>query len=449
MALAAVRDRKESLNIAASRLLEQLEQVSAFARMSFEERWDRTESFPEAPARELVRRLVVQDYSTLLRELNSTLMPALVGAEYSRIPIELEQLATRLSTEASGGRPLNVVLFSDDRYNYSIQYYSEPTTYLARRIAPRTTAPPARNEEFLFLRLPRLERDSAMLHAVLIGHEIGHLRDWFSNVSGSINVQPPEVWLDDNGQTRDRYVAAVEFYRDLLTSWSSELVSDAFGALTLGPASLFAITELVSAVGPIDSDSDSHPGTDRRAGFILALLRDRGFGQVEELFPVLDQFKEVTAAAEDRKVVIPGFTDRDPTFDEAAQAAWSLLRVELPRLTSNCVDVLGAAIVDAAIWPQVEHAALQFARGRPFGERITTLADANSAAAAPVPEAVILNGAWLVKLRNLSGLGEVVGLSAELFAEMGELEAVLDGLVLKSIEISDVRRKVPWSHQQL
>jgi hypothetical protein len=93
----------------------------------------------------------------------------------------------------------------------------------------------------------------------------------------------------------------------------------------------------------------------------------------------------------------------------------------------------------------VEAAADELGRGRPYGERPTISGPDKNFQLEPVSDAVILNGGWLLRGRDYAGLSDVVGLDAMDARTSAELGAVLDGLLLKSLEISDWRRATSWA----
>ncbi len=378
-----------------------------------------------------------------------TLLPALDGAVSNRIPIELQPLAVRLASEAVDDPNLNVVLFSDSNFNYSVQRYSNPVDYLAPRIAPYIEAPAPSSREFLFLRLPRLERDSAALHVVLLGHELGHLRDWINNISGSLDVSVPSEWLDDDGVVTDHYVPAVELHRALITNWASELVADIYGALTFGPASLTGLAELVLSIGVFDRDSVTHPGADRRTHFVLDVLERLGFRSVPELIDVLNEYQLEADKAVGRQVDLANITDQNDLLKQAADEAWKWLLLHKEGLIQACQQSLPAAdVFEAARWDEVEYVSARLAQGQPCGERLNEprVADQDEVVTlSPVAAAAILNACWLLRLRNFEGLTGVVLLDAADPRESGAIAEVLDGLVLKSLEIAEFRREEAWS----
>ncbi len=439
-ALDDIRRRREAMSTAAQALLSRADELVAFARTALDERWAATEAFPE-PGRELVRRIACDDMLRLFQELSETLLPALRGANSSKIPVELTAALEDAARSAAGGTVLSVVTYAAAAYNYSIQYYGDPLTELAPLIAPFAPPPPISSTRFLFLSLPELERDSSTLHSVVIGHEIGHLRDWVNGITNPLNVAVPPEWLDQSGALKPAYIDAVPFFRAVVAGWATELVSDIFAALTLGPASLFALLELLTSVTEFTADSRSHPAGDRRLFVILMVLDRLRFTTIPEVAAILAPLRGVAAKSQGRPVVVRGHTERSPQLQEAAVEGWTWLQRELPALVNACEGAIQDPYAPSQ-WADVQWAAEQLDRGQPCGERLLT--SSGSTQVRPVPPATVLNAAWLNRLRRHPGLAGLLRLS-DSASEQAQLDAVVDGLVLKSLEISSLRTDAAWT----
>jgi hypothetical protein len=405
------------------------------ARQALTSRWLRLEPL-EPSKREELRRGMCSDFAAVLVELSAALLPALDGTRSNGVPIELEPVLKRLAERASGGTGGRVVLYASAHLNYSIEKHNDPLTALAPLGISSSVPGGGAGEPFLFLRIPRIERDSGTLHTVIVGHELGHLRDWTHRLSDMAPpiLLPPD-WVDPTGSIKIDHIADWNRFKTVALAWAGEIVADIVAAMMFGPASLQALSELVGTLGLWAVDSASHPGTDRRTAIILETLIAAGFSGVPELTDLLDHFAAEAADALNRPVQIDG-----SAFPHADQAAWELVQDKLPIITSAC----GAAVqVDerfgATEWPQVIKARDCLAAGKPTGERL----DQNGI---PVPEsdAVILNAAYLLRSGTLGELGSVLGLDANQPAEVSMTSAVLDGLVLKSFEVAEHRRITPW-----
>jgi hypothetical protein len=431
-------DQAETLTASAKRLLEVLSNLVLFARASVEQRWLDTDGFPE-PGREMTRRLTVGDITYLLRELSDNLLPALDGAVSSNVPVEIEALVRRLVMIASDRADLNVILFSSNEINYSIQLYPDPLQIIAPLIAPHMPAPESERTDFLFLRLPRLERDSAALHAVLLGHEIGHLVDWTNTITGGLSPTLPERWLDpDTHDVLPEFAGAYDGYSEVLLNWTSEVVADIVAAITMGPASLLALAELVLSIGQLDGDSNTHPGLDRRAAVILRVLDSHGFREIPQAESQLATFRAPSADALSREV---------NNARTGTQEAWDWISTNLDDIISRCAVGPAATSTLAGRWEEVTEASARLAEGLPCGERWFTNED-GSVELVAVDESVILNAAWCLWSEGLGGLASVVAVEDSSDQRMmAQVGVVLDGLVLKSLEIAEIRREQPW-HQE-
>jgi hypothetical protein len=287
---------------------------------------------------------------------------------------------------------------------------------------------------FLFLRIPGIDRDCATLHTIILGHELGHLRDWSHRLVVEMPVPEPETWCDVNGQLLLEHVNDYRTYVFIVRAWRSELVADIFAAFFFGPASLNALSELVGNLGVWRVDSSTHPGMDRRAKIIVMALDELGFLNVESLGSVMAHFNAETQNAFDRKAVACNL----PGSQEVVELAWELVLSGVSELIEACKNVVPEdERFDSSRWGDVEEAASVFAAGVPFGELLS-----QGEIPLPIDDAVIINGAWLVRTDHLGDLGGVIDLDSTVSTDASQVTAVLDALVLKSFEISELRRSM-------
>jgi hypothetical protein len=426
-------DQTEGLTEATKKLLRALEALVVFARNSVEQRWTDTETLPE-PSREMTRRLTADDVTYLMQEFSTSLLPAVDGAVSSNVPVELEALVRRLIAGAAGRDDLNVILFSSSEINYSIQLYPDPVQDIAALIAPHASMPPASGDDFLFLRLPRLERDSALLHAIMLGHEVGHLLDWTHSITGGLSPTAPPSWFDpSSGDLLPTNTDDYDEFVQTLINWSSEVVADVVAALTFGPASLLALSEIVLSIGPVDSDSETHPGADRRFAIALKVLDRTNFDTIDDLRPVLSTFREISATA---------LTRPTNTGGDGTQEAWNWIAANLDALIQRCYVGPASSPDLAHRWDDVRQAAERLAAGLPCGEVI--VGTGNQAAPVAVAADAIVNAGWRVVTSMLDALAAVVDADTTDDAQLARVGLVLDGLVLKSLEIAELRRERPW-----
>lgn len=429
--LASLEDRRETLTPAAADLLTRVRETVEATRAAFEDRWDKLAAVHPAALRDGLRARLCDQMLRVLATVAGSLLPTLDGAASSGIPVELDAVLARLVAKADPSQPL-VVLSSAPGFQYSVQPVQDPLQIAAAVTLASPAA--ATGPNYLFLRLPRLERDSALLHVVLTGHEVGHVRDWTQQVSAGLIPAP----LLLNGVPAGASDARV--YRTLIAYWARELAADMFGALVFGPASLLSFTELAVTGGDLTSDSLTHPATARRLEAIIKLLDGLGYGSVVDVEAAVAPLRAATAGAAQTPVSVNGV---DPRI---SQAAWGWLSGQLPQLAATCsAGVAPDETLVPAKWPQVEQAADELARGRPAGERASALgANGEVHAIEPVPAAVVLNAGWLLRARDYAGLSDVVASPSPSHSQSSGLGAVLDGLLLKSLEVSEWRDAKPW-----
>lgn len=405
------------------------------ARQALGYRWKRLEPLP-VPDREALRRGVCNDFAAVLIELSATLLPALDGTQSSAVPIELEPVLSRLARLADPSGSNSVVLYASEHLNYSIERHDDPLTALAPQISPGA-APHPLGDPFLFLRIPRVERDSGSLHAIIAGHELGHLRDWAHGLSAiGPPILVPANWVDASGAIKIGYLDHYERFESVASRWAAETVADMIAALTLGPASLQALSELVGTLGAWAIDSVSHPGTDRRAATIVDIIARAGFDQIPDVAAQLVHFEGESVNALTRDVRI-----EDSPYPEADTAAWEFVRAKLGDLEAATRGVVSIdERITPAEWPLVVAAEARLSSGQPCGERF-----GGSGEPLPESDAVIFNAAYLARFRGLTGLGTVTGLDTLDPAQASLAGAILDGLVLKSFEVAEYRWRNPWT----
>lgn len=420
--------REEALPPGSRSLLNDVRRLVDFCEQALEAKWVASEKFPE-PGRELVRSITCDDFSQVLRELSQTLIPALRGSTATRVPVELEALL-KAQVHAMPCPWPAVVMFASSAYNYSIQSYNDPLAQLGPLIDPRASTSPSSGQRYLFLSLPELERDSALLHTIMVGHELGHYRDWEATVTDALPLAAPSAWLDPSGGLLPDYAEVESLFAAIAASWAREIVSDVFAAITFGPASLWALMELLSNVTTFTGDSLSHPAGDRRLSLILAVLDAHGFRKVPEVDQLLQDFDSYASAAATRSVTL----DRalDARQQEAADAAWAWLLATFPQILSACVGAVPHSMSPAS-WTEVIKVAEGLQTGRPMGESRNV--DGSIKA---IAYEVIINAGWLTRVENYAGLARILDMGQEA-RDVAELGAVMDGLILKSIETSALR----------
>lgn len=394
--------------------LDMIESADRFLRaalVAFEERWLEAELYEEEDA-EAERQRLCGDYVAVLDEFTE-LLPILASATPHHVPIHLIPLMSAEITRV--GASLNfdgVVLFSSYEYNYFVRTYDfEDLFGLIVRSCPHEL-----KRRFLLLSIPRVERDSAPLHAVLLGHEINHVRTWATDpfVGLRVYVPSPDVDAAPTPAAKD---AREEMFRERQVFWFHEFAADIYAALCYGPAALLSLGEVVGFVGPLDRDWPTHPSAARRLAITLRVLGKSGFYEVTDLQQHLAPY---VASAQ-----------LDHPSAPLNEQIWPTVRDQLDALILKCEAAIspGERFV-AARWPEVVSAADALAQGLPIGEVVR---DGTRVAADPP---LILNAAWLRKVGGLDGLAACLGLDVGRVSTTLKANAVLDQLVLKSFEIA-------------
>lgn len=429
-ALARHLDHEESMTPGGRQLLSRAQLLLAHARQVLEFRWQRTGAFT-SEIREVTRRNLCEDFTAVVRELATSLLPALDGAVSHRVPVELESALQRMANAAARQWQPRVLLYASDALNYSIERHEDPFDALATTLSavprphPEETLGP-----FLFLRVPEVERDTATLHAIILGHELGHLRDWAEQLSGVVTAKLPDEWADDAGKVKKEHIQDFVRYATILQQWSAEIVADLLAAHLLGPASLLAFGELIASLGGWEKDSPTHPAPDRRAALVVRTLRELEYGNIPEVDAVLLHYE-----AESANSLVRGVAFENDDLSRAGDRAWARLQEALPELKAVCKDSLvpgeGLSIED---WSDVRRARDQLLAGRPCGERY------NGDIATARPDEVIMNAAWLARIGDLESFAGRLRLDSSIPSSRSLVAAVLDGLVLKSFEIAELRR---------
>lgn len=433
-----VRDlaaRRERLTAGAHALIETLEQLLPRVFEDFDQRWQDLADIPDTEKQLNLRSGLCDDVQDLVFRLSDVFVPVTTGASARGVPVELELLVDRLVNTSAPDWPLRSVLWASPRHSYGIRHVPDPRTIWSD-IQDGGGAATDEEPDFVFLGVPTLERDSALLHGVLVGHELGHLRDWFHEVAASLTVPDHPRFIDADGQMRLEAAPEAELYASVAESWASELVADVFSALTLGPVALIALPELATGSGsPLSVDLRTHPATDRRVQLLCEVLDDLGLRTVKRVATLLDAHLKESDGAFERAVVL-----RDEGAKEGAQLAWEWLRMDLGLIKEKCLDAVPQEDrFGATQWEYAEACASRLARGEPCGEQAS-----GDGTVEPVPLEVILNAGWLVKLDFMGELAGVVAQDLDSLDGLVRVSRTLDNLVLKSIEISSYRSDKPW-----
>lgn len=120
------------------RLLAAADRFLLAALVAFEERW--IDAASQEPGRvELEQQLLCDEYTSILLEFTTLLLPTLEGATPRHIPVHLLPfINAEVHRFASGLGVGSVVLSSSYQYNYSVQHYTFDQWY---DLSPETSRP--------------------------------------------------------------------------------------------------------------------------------------------------------------------------------------------------------------------------------------------------------------------------------------------------------------------
>jgi hypothetical protein len=404
------------------RLLDELDEA-------VERRWERLEVLPP-PERESYRRELCDDFRDVLLELGGTYIPTLEGASASSIPVELETTVQTGVFNAAPGWDLRSILYGTHHYNYSIGLIRDPLGKYESRLGLRPTEDGS-HRDFAFISMPRLERSSMGLHAVVLGHELGHLRNWYENISDGVDLPVPDELLNDTGQVAIIPNSEIRSYLEIARNWAAEVVADIFSYLVLGPASILSLAEFTSTLGPVDADLWTHPAPDRRLRLMLDLRAQRGPTGPNSLDGLLDRLGADLDDPLDRPVELRELGDQTP-----CRLAWQWLRSVMPSLVDGCARSMSSdEMFTAELADDVDTASQLLAGGRPAGELLES-----DGTPRLLRTRVILNGVWQMKASRLDGLATGLDMDVTKQADLRRTCAIVDDLAAKSLEIAAHRR---------
>lgn len=426
----------ESLTEGASLLLSSVLQFVELFENALDQRWDLFDEYEAKTGKDYERQRIAlcADYQDILTEVGTQLVPVLGGSNPSDLPFEIEPIVQYV-VEKAVGHTRTAVLYSSFHYNYSVRDYRELTSSLATKLKFDLKIEEI-DQSFVLFSVPRLEKDSAALHAMVLGHECGHVRDWRQKITYRVEEEIPTAYIGpDHFVVKDLLTQEYGAFARVAHSWVREVVADIYAAFLIGPAALFCLSELTSNLRSFTADSDSHPASDRRLKVMLTVLESTGFGGVADVSdlwkPIADDVKDSL----DRSVRIT--TKRRVAIGaDAAQAAWEWVKGMIDDLVEACRASLSPDEIFAYDrWDKdVLPAAKRLGSGLPHGEYRSAANEILSAS-----ERVILNAAWFVRLSRLDSLREELGLDNSI-ASITKARLVLDQLVLKSFEVARFRK---------
>lgn len=424
--VADLEARKGQISVGTVKILKPMQSLFDLVRLRADEGWAELAELNEQE-REEERQSLCAALLAVVREVADWLMPVLAGADSRLIPVELEDVVrqsvdkARHARERGPGKERVPVLYATPVYNYDIALTNHPmVTYRAVLELPDDTSGDDELPDFLLLSVPQVEKDAALLHAILLGHEIGHLWDWEQRITRRLVAAPASPSRQDAARS------------ELVYKWIGELVADVLSCLLIGPAALFALEELASITTTHEVDLPTHPRAARRMKLMVEVLSEQNGFVDDQGNDVLQPFIDQSETAFEQPAVV----DTPVSGEESVQDEWNAVLNLLPDIKRLCGEAIpnerrfGKDRWDASIT-----ASALLRSGLPCGEQ----PGASQRESVAVEPAVILNATWLAKMHGLGDLAQQLGSEVDIARGIEDLtlaDEALDRIALKSLEIS-------------
>lgn len=363
----------------------------------------------------------------------------------------VEMLCRQISPES------RVIIYPHWAYNYT---YYEAIALLTRIMNGIDSTPSEAlfqgyPKYFAILAFPASEGLNILQNTVL-GHEIGHHLNAVFGIVDRVMKQPildagdveiaveevlrtsSEAGLPLEGQEQIR-VAVLETVTRLTKNWVMELVADLFSVHVFGLASLFAFSDVVPVLYPLDQASPAHPPARFR---MLAMSNELKWLGYEELFTGssdTDIERQIKTSVFDELARIQDISRQNPDCYvepyyipvlKASQTAVSLIAEEVRRVSMGRW-VCSAKVLKRDVFKLVE----RLANGIPPCE----VDDDDSLIGRPTHLAAIVNAGWFYNIWRRPELPpENAGEAKQRCSQLDQL----NDLIVKAIELSDIRRQL-------
>jgi hypothetical protein len=341
--------------------------------------------------------------------------------------------------------------------NYEIQSFEEKTVAGIKNPHPSlTTAIQRINWPLIRITVPS-RAFSIIPHFAIVGHEVGHALisriDWryvFDPSADSELQSRIESRLQKINERGGKIAFSADVLkrhtRDVYMNWFSEIASDAIGFYLMGPALFFALQEFLLISSSSYGISESHPANDIRLKFLHKRVVDGGAQSFAASFKASTGRDLTTNFNNHALAPTPSsdkiFTDMLRSIDRADSVIVSAVIAELHETLLKCDDGIYSSVRDffeknfvdliyspARFQHDVEtHLAPLLYAVPPIEE------DRGGAGASPTEFASIINVGWIVLLCKLEEmhLDSSVGMDRRV--------EILQGLILKGVELSEARR---------
>lgn len=236
------------------------------------------------------------------------------------IPVGLLYLIDALLGVVAPGAN-DALVHIDDNYMYSV---ISPVKPLADLFDTRIVAytEPVRP---VILNLPGSDPTNVLLSPIL-AHEVGHptvveknLLDEFNRTVDKSHIQP--IWDACLALGADPATL-----REILSSWVSELLCDAFAVATTGPSMLYA--SLAFLPGPLAGRfGKSHPDPAHRIALTISWLKDLGWGDwLESRTPDVFAWSISLSQVSANPSVLPELMTLTDAVPHCSEAIWSIVK---------------------------------------------------------------------------------------------------------------------------
>lgn len=325
--------------------------------------------------------------------------------------------------------------------------YTEYLDFISPEGALTSEAEP---EWFVFFSYPKSEAKNALLHLVMLSHEVMHLREIrhklvdqvISGIEVTIETQAVQDAVQQLASAPvDQSDALVipttvgELYKvehlesivvgesnAVIASWLREIVCDMLATRLYGPAYLCAFTSLSRTLGVFNVFSNSHPSSYFRVRFILQELANLGYGAQSFKFSHYQElitYWRARLEAEETAPAVPYHRIAREKILDSAEAIRQIVRK----------DSDGHDLKMRDLNKELEGLLGYLRHGIPPGQVLTTAGSFSK-----VRFSAIMNAAWYFYISEIDTIAKLISAGSEAF-EPRPL-AKLNELTFKALDIS-------------
>jgi hypothetical protein len=221
----------------------------------------------------------------LLDSIHQTVFDVIQPTEYTLYPIGIIAAAEILIKDFVQNFALILNPYSGNTYKINahphlLDFYRDLLSpYIKRKSKEENKLP----DWIVILSYPAVQSTNILLHTIMVGHEVIHLKDYVSQISSPLITTGQVKIVKKNVRSEAKRLNDMEpakLFQDtqpVLSSWLSEIIADLIAIRTFGPAYLFSFLSLSIALGVMDKYSDLHPSSRTRIILMLDELRNLGY----------------------------------------------------------------------------------------------------------------------------------------------------------------------------